>query len=140
VSSSVCMSRAEARPGRPCVGIFWRVPDGPGTAVVIDSRLLAAAEHYGDFLTHAQGHCEVWETWQRLGPAGLAQRGLPDAIAWHEYDEFPRGRIVFQKRERLFVIYADRKLQTPRMTARIVGAFELAGHRTAVRSDAHYCT
>ena len=40
---------------------------------------LARAEPYGDCLTHAAGHHEVWECWRRLGPTGLARRGLPAA-------------------------------------------------------------
>ncbi len=129
--------RAETEP-RPCVGIFWVVPDGRGTEILTEATPLAAAEPYGDFLTHSRGHYEVWEAWQRLGPAGLARRGLPAAIAFREYEEFPRGRIVYDTRERLFVVYADRKLQNPAMVARIIAGFGLDGERTAVRSDAHY--
>lgn len=68
----------------------------------MEPEVRAFAEPYGDFLTHSQGHFEVWEGWQRLGPAGLARRGLPAAIACREYDEFPRGRIVFSKARAAF--------------------------------------
>ena len=67
----------------PNVGIFWGVPAGH-VALVTDATPLAAAEPYGDFLTHPRGHCEVWEGWRRLGPAGLARRGLPLAVAFFE--------------------------------------------------------
>ena len=63
--------------------------------LVTDHTSLAEAERYGDFLTHLRGHHDVWKRWRRLGPAGLARRGLPAAIAWHEYEHFPRGRVVF---------------------------------------------
>jgi hypothetical protein len=124
----------------PSVGIFWGVSEVGRTALVVDATPLSAAEPYGDFLTHPRGHYEMWEAWRPLGPAGLARRGLPPAIAFREYEEFPRGRIVFQTRERLFVIYADRRLQTPAMVARIIATFGLDGERTAVRFDAHYRT
>ena len=62
----------------PCVGIVWGVPDGRGPLRLISDRtLLAAAETYGDHLTHPRGHHEVWEGWRRLGPAGLARPGRP---------------------------------------------------------------
>ena len=96
------------------VGIVWGVRYGGGPLrVAVDSTPLVAAEPYGDFLTHPRGHHEVWEGWRRLGPAGLARRGLPAAIVWHEYEHFPRGRVVFDTRSSRFTLYADRKLQAP---------------------------
>lgn len=122
----------------PSVGIFWGVPEPSGMALVADATPLAAAEHYGDFLTHPRGHYEVWEGWRRLGAAGLARRGLPAAIAENEYETFSRGRIVHDAPARTSIVYADRKLRTPAMIARIVEAFGLGGETTRVRSDAHY--
>lgn len=49
--------------------------------LVTDLTPLAEAEPYGAFLTHPRGHYEVWEGWRRLGPAGLARRGLPVLVA-----------------------------------------------------------
>lgn len=92
------------------VGIVWGVRDGDGPLrLAIDSTPLVTAEPYGDFLTHPRGHHEVWEGWRRLGPAGLARRGLPAAIAWHEYEHFPRGWVVFDTRSSRFTLYTDRK-------------------------------
>ena len=92
----------------PAVGIVWCVRDGNGPRrIVIDSTPLGKAELYGDFLTYPQGHYEVWESWRRLGPAGLARRGLPTIIAWHEYENFPPGRVVFDTCSRRFTVYAD---------------------------------
>ncbi len=80
------------------------------------------------------GH--VAAAWSR----GTCRNGLPATMAWCEYDEVPRWRVVYDRPQRLFVIYADRKLQTPAIVARIVAAFGLNSERTAVRSDAHYRT
>jgi hypothetical protein len=109
-------------------------------ALVIDSTPLSEAEIYGEFLTHPRGHYDVWENWRRLGPAGLASAGLPAAILWHEYEDFPRGRIVCHRETERFIIYADRRLQTAAFIRRIATAFALPPGRVDVRSDEHYRT
>jgi hypothetical protein len=124
----------------PSVGIFWGVPDGDRTVLVIDRTSLAGAEAYGDCLTHPRGHHEVWEAWRKLGATMLRRRGLPPAIAGHEYEAFPRGRVVYMRGPALFTLYADWRLQRPEAIAELVRLFGLAGERHAVRSDAHYRT
>ena len=123
----------------PHVGIFWGVRDGPGAFhIVTDTTPLAGAESYGNFLTHPGGHYEVWEAWRRLGPAGLAARGLPRAIAWHEYEHFPRGRVVYHCPTARFTVYADRAFQSDAVMARILDAFRLERAQCDIKSDAHY--
>ena len=124
----------------PTVGIFWGVPDGGRTVLVTDRTTLAQAETYGDCLTHPRGHHEVWEAWRRLGATALCRRGLPPAIAGHEYEAFPRGRVVYMRGPALFTLYADRRLQRPDTLADLVRLFGLTGERHTVRSDAHYRT
>lgn len=122
----------------PSVGIFWAVPATGEIALVTDATPLETAEPYGDFLTHSRGHYEVWEDWRRLGSAGLIRRGLPATIVLREYEEFPRGRIVFDIPAQTFIVYADRKLQSASMVERIILAFDLEGQSFVIRSDAHY--
>ena len=123
----------------PCVGIFWGVRDGLAALhIVTDTTPLAEAESYGDFLTHAGGHHEVWEAWRRLGPVSLAARGLPRAIAWHEYEHFPRGRVVYHCPTARFTVYADRALQADTVMTRILDALRLERAQCDIKSDAHY--
>jgi hypothetical protein len=123
------------------VGIFWGLPSvAPEFDVVADALPLRDAEPYGDFLTHPRGHYEVWERWRRAGPAGLKAQGLPSAIAWKEYDEVPRGRIVYERPSGSFILYADRLLQTPSVLSLILVRFGLTAAKTRVRSDQHYTT
>ncbi|MCJ2015957.1 hypothetical protein MKK84_00690 [Methylobacterium sp. E-065] len=124
----------------PSVGIFWSVPKGDRNVLVTDRTVLAEAEVYGDCLTHPRGHHEVWEAWRRLGATALRRCGLPPAIAGHEYEAFPRGRVVYMRGPALFTVYADRRLQRPETIAELVQLFGLAGERRAIRSDAHYRT
>lgn len=125
---------------RPSVGIFWGVPDAGRTVLVTDRTPLAEAEAYGDCLTHPHGHFEVWETWRALGATELRRRGMPSAIAGHEYETLPRGRVVYMRTPALFTLYADRHLQRPELIAELVRLFGLDGERHLVRSDAHYRT
>lgn len=133
----------DAPPGEllePSVGIFWGVPDGGRTVLVTDRTTMTEAEIYGDCLTHLRGHHEVWEAWRKLGATALRRRGRRPAIAGHEYEAFPRGRVVYMREPALFTLYADRRLQRPETVAEIVQLFGLASERHAVRSDAHYRT
>ncbi len=118
----------------PSVGIFWRV-DG---ALIVDRSTLDEAEPYGDCITHASGHYERWQEWQAWGGTRLVAKGYPVVIASTEYDEWPRGRVVYETPQRRFILYADRRLQRPEGVGAIKKAFGLADVETVVRSDSHY--
>jgi hypothetical protein len=102
-----------------------------------EARLLTAgcpldqAEPYGDCLTNGPGHYETWAHWRR-DPA------LRALVQSYEYEDWPRGRIVFDRLRDLFIIYADRKLLTPTTIARLKTQFLLPTERTEVQSDVHY--
>jgi hypothetical protein len=118
----------------PAVGIFWRV----GDVLLIDRSTLAEAEPYGDCITHAGGHYERWQEWQALGDSRLVSMGYPIAIASTEYDEWPRGRVVYETLPRRFILYADRRLQSGEIINAIKNAFGLGDVETVVKSDSHY--
>jgi hypothetical protein len=94
----------------PHVGILWVVQATDGEA-----RLLAAgcpldrAEPYGDCLTCGPGHYETWAQWRRDRTVDPALRAIARS---DEYEDWPRGRIVFDRARDQFIIYADRKLLT----------------------------
>src|ERR1700730_13683679 len=87
-----------------------------------EPRLLAAgrpldeAEAYGDCLTYSPGHYKTWAQWRRDRTLDPLLRALVRA---YEYEDWPRGRIVFDRSRDLFILYADRKLLTPATIARI---------------------
>jgi hypothetical protein len=56
----------------------------------------------------------------------------------YDYEDWPRGRIVFDRARDLFIIYADRELLTPATIARIKTQFHLPPQRAEVTSDLHY--
>ena len=86
--------KTSTRTTEPRVGIFWLV-DGK---TLIDSTSLSEAEPYGDHLTHPRGHIDVWEQWRLSGK-------VP---AESEYEEFPRGRVMYNAKTRRFMLLADR--------------------------------
>jgi hypothetical protein len=118
----------------PSVGIFWEISG----VIVIDCSALHDAEHYGDCITHAKGHYDFWQEWQALGGTALAVAGYPKSILSTEYDEWPRGRIVYETRTSRFVLYADVRLQKPSIVTAIKNAFGISDAAVAVKSDLHY--
>lgn len=122
----------------PQVGIFWRIQTSMiAPMLVIDSVPVEQAEPYGDFLTHG-GHYEFWSAVSRLAISELRKRHLPDVVKWSEYEEWPRGRVVFHVPTDRFILYADRKLQSSGVIERIVLRFLLPLDRMDVRDDPHY--
>jgi hypothetical protein len=119
----------------PHVGIFWVVQ-----ATEDEARLLIAvcpldqAEPYGNCLTYGPGHYETWEHWRQDRTVDPALRAIVRA---YEYEDWPRGRIVFDQSCDLFILYADRKLQTPETIAHIAAQFQLPEERTEIQSDLH---
>jgi len=122
----------------PSVGIFWFIKEAGHELLLADGTPLDLAERYGECLTHPTGHAEFWEALGRRGPRALAARGLPKAPAWREYEEFPRGRVVFKVGEARFVIYADRRIQGSEFIERVVSEFSISEGRYSVESDSHY--
>ena len=117
----------------PAVGIFWLM-DG---VLVIDRSTLEEAEVYGDCLTHAAGHYERWQKWQ-AGAAAILSMGYPKRILSTEYDDWPRGRIVYEIPAQRFVLYADRRLQKPVVIDALKTAFGFNSVQVIIRSDPHY--
>lgn len=122
----------------PSVGIFWGVKQSGELFLICEKATLAESETYGDFLTFPTGHHEVWEPLTTMSASRLKQLKLPASIAGREYEEFPRGRVVYHVPDKLFTIYADRRLQTPQIIEAIRRAFHLADAVCNVRSDPHY--
>jgi hypothetical protein len=120
----------------PHLGIFWVVQASNGEARLLTAGCpLDQAEPYGDCLTYGPGHCETWDYWRRDKTVDPALRAT---VRSYEYEDWPRGRIVFDRSRDLFIIYADRKLMAPATIARIKTRFHLPAERTETQSDLHY--
>lgn len=127
-----------AIPKTPCVGIFWFVRDEDITSMIFDRTPLAIAETYGDFATHAKGHYRYWEALKRRGAGSLKRSGIPEAPAWYEYEEFPRGRVVYNHTTDRFVVYIDAKLRKAAFIKLIEIVFGLRAGTYEIAGDEHY--
>ena len=109
----------------PHVGIFWLL----NGRLIIDSMPLGEAEPYGDHLTHPRSHIDVWVHW-RLGGK------VPDES---EYEEFPRGRVMYNTKTHRFRLLADKCiLRDKDMVSRIMSELHLPTESTDKGSDLHY--
>jgi hypothetical protein len=112
----------------PHVGIFWVVRG----KLVTDSTALSDGEPYGDNLTHPRSHIDVWEQW-RLGSKVPGES---------EYEDSPRGRVVFNTKTRRFSLMADRCiLKDENVVKKIMSELHLPSKITDTGTDEHYrCT
>ena len=120
------------------VGIFWAIKEKGSAAVLLDHRCpLSDAEPYGDMLTCPHGHYEVWEQWRRN--AINYRAGTASLIATDEYEEWPRGRIVYSSLNGRFTLYADAQIlsRTDLLTF-LQERFGLPADRTETKRDGHY--
>lgn len=108
----------------PSVGIFWVVSG----RLVVDSTLLSQAEPYGVHLTHSRSHFDVWTQFQQSGT-------VPADV---EYEELPRGRVIYNTKASRFTMLSDRCiLKNRKLVERIKVGFGLPKD-TQVGSDSHY--
>jgi hypothetical protein len=108
----------------PSVGVFWAI-DG---RLVVDSMPLGEAEPYGDHLTHPRSHIDVWEQWRLDGK-------VPGES---EYEDFPRGRVMYNTKTSRFTMLSDRCILKNRKLVEKI-KLELALPKdTQVGSDSHY--
>ena len=108
------------------VGIFW-IDRGQ---LIIAAVPLADRVDDGVFVNGPADHDPYWPIVQRTH-ANL--RGL-------EYDQVPRGRVLFNKTESRFYGYLDKVLDTPMMKRMFMARFHLARKHTVFQTDLHYTT
>jgi hypothetical protein len=107
------------------VGIFWLL----NGKLLIDSTPLSEGEPYGDHLTHPRSHIDVWEQWRLSGK-------VPGES---EYEEFPRGRVVYNTKTQRFTLLGDKCiLRDKRVVSQILSELNLPSKNTDNGTDSHY--
>jgi hypothetical protein len=110
---------------QPMVGIFWLL----GRLLILDASPLSEAEPYGDCLGHRKSHYNYWTAQQRLGTVPCDM----------EYEESPRGRVIFNTKTKRFALYADRCILEQNLVVnQIMRAMSLPASQTKVGTDGHF--
>jgi hypothetical protein len=86
--------RSSGALNEPQLGIFWLIK----AKLVAEYAPLSEAECYGDHMTFAASHIDIWKRLQLQGCVPIE----------NEYEEFPRGRVMYRPDAREFTILADR--------------------------------
>lgn len=120
------------------VGLFWVVETNAASMVLALSVPLERADPYDDMLTLDIGHDQHWDSLRERGAQALRLEGLPTAPVWSEYDEWPRGRVIYDCSSRIFVIRADRKLHNGIFVEKIAARFEINAIECLIVPDDHY--
>lgn len=107
------------------VGIFWFYQSLPLVAAVP----LQHGIDNGDFINGPDDHLPAWERVRRAVPA-----------LWNiEYDEVPRGRVIYKKAEGRFVVYMNKVLHRDDYKQAILHLFAMPPE-TPFLTDLHYTT
>jgi hypothetical protein len=118
-------TRKNAKPTAPNVGIFFLVDK----KLLIDRTPVSDGESYGDFSIHERGHDAFWEMLRRTG-------AVPQAS---EYDDYPRGRVAYNKKTGRYLLFLDRCIfKNKSVVNKIMSELNLPTKRTETGTDSHY--
>lgn len=109
----------------PKVGIFFYV-DGE---IIIDAVPFESGEPYGEAVQHG-GHYDYWDA---LIPKTLVERKFKARA----YDAYPRGRVVYYPKRKIFRLYSDRCLKADDLNA-VKEKFGLETVKVEFETDEHY--
>lgn len=111
---------------QPHVGIFW----------VFKGRLFKSScpvkdgVAYADVINGQHDHVDYWLVLQEQNPE----------LGPYEYENVPRGRVMFFKRRKQFRVLMDKRLHTPRIKQSLLREFSLPKSQTVFGLDPHYTT
>jgi hypothetical protein len=109
----------------PEVGIFWLIDN----KLVADSFPWRQADVNGGFYSGKNDHAVFWRTLQRLRPQWQGK----------EYTDFPRGRVLFNSMEAVFLVYSSRGIvNSSDLKKMILTEFKLPLAATKFTADYHY--
>jgi hypothetical protein len=115
------------KPSEPRVGIFWLYK----RHLIVDETSLSDAERYGDVSGRPTSHIDHWTELQRNKSV------LPEL----EYDEFPRGRVVYDNAAQQFILRADACiLRSSKLVRQIVRKLHLPPNTKTERDDHYRCS
>lgn len=108
------------------VGVFW----GYDGKIIAGITPFKDAVDDGLFVNSSYSHVTFWKS--------VREKSIDLRI--FEYDEIPRGRVLFSKERNVFFIYMDRVLFNENFKRLILKEFELSESKVEFKRDAHYTT
>ena len=119
-------AKSEKEAGIPQVGIYWF---DRGELLFHLTESWRDTPSHGGFRNTDQDHYRVWEQLSKHSPEHRDK----------EYDEVPRGRVIYREADQTFMVYGPRKLVRDRKFRRAVqGEFYLPAAKTKFYADPHY--
>lgn len=116
------------------VGIFWFVQWKGSIRLLSASCPIAEGEPYGDMITYGTGHYTTWNRWKKSIDSPL-KRGITKAF---EYEEWPRGRISYDKPAKKYVLLCDQKIMSDQFIEQILKEFSISIDDALIGDDPHY--
>lgn len=110
----------------PQVGIFWW-RDGQ---LLASSCAVEQGEAAGEWVNGRRDHVTFWPVLQRQFPN----------LRSIEYEDVPRGRVIYCRSSKVFKVYMDAKLFTRPIKRVIRVRFGLAAAKVRFGKDPHYTT
>ena len=111
---------------RSTIGIFWIFKE---KLLKLETALQNGSDYAG--VIHSDiNHIDYWP---------VLQRRMPE-LKQLEYEDVPRGRVMFFKRTKKYRVLMDKVLHTPRNKQLLLKAFNLPKAKTVFGTDPHYTT
>lgn len=109
------------------IGIFWHWNNKViGIAHVFN---LGDADSIG-LIDSPYTHIEYWKNMQSVYPE----------LRHYEYEQIPRGRVIFDANKEKAIVYMDKKLFNKVIATKIYDFFDIDSESAIPRKDPHYRT
>jgi hypothetical protein len=112
------------------IGVFWVYQH---TVFGKRAPIEAGEEAVKGMVDSPYDHVDVWETDTDY------RRNFPELVQ-AEYQQIPRGRVLYQTGKGVPVVYLDSTLNTPPVRELIARFFEFPVEQASWQKDAHYTT
>ena len=112
------------------VGIFWVYKN---TVIGKARELQDGEENVPGLIDSPDSHVDLWERQQCF----LAQFS---ELLGTEYQDVPRGRVIYSTKDKKTIIYMDKVLHTVKIKKIISNFFELKNTDILWKTDKHYTT
>lgn len=120
------MLNPQDQAGKPgSVGIFWFFRG----EIIADAIPVAEGDQYGKYVNNPLSHHDYWN----------ALRKKERRLSAYEYDQVPRGRVVYDNEEDRYLVYgSERFVQDEAQKALVCSIFHLVPTKTSFKAEKPY--